>query len=379
MPSRKRWHPSQESDELVFAVCDRFLSQLGKQYSSQSGNADGARRGAAAAIATWLREKWGREDLTRERIYPLFWEAARRGFLFLQPPREQYLARQLAERFQVGQYREDEDTIQVVNARGHDAFRHVTSAGADLVYSLIQRVGQKKGRVHLGLGAGYSSMIVAKRLAGRVYSDLTCPPLVLHALSAGGFLIDKPYNAPITYLSYFDGALPQVDSIALFSETVVSEDEYQRVKNNPGVRKSMECAADVDIVLTSFASAHDEHGMLGQYLEALLKEGGLDPNAVRRMQDAGWIGDVQFRPYSAEGPIIEECPVRAVTLFELSDLVELAESGQKYVVLLAGPCGECGRLKTDALEPLLTNPKLRLWTHLVSDVDTVGALLKSQA
>jgi hypothetical protein len=379
MPSRKRWHPSQESDELVFAVCDRFLSQLGKQYSSRSGNADVARRGAAAAVASWLREKWGREDLTRERIYPLFWEAARRDFLFLQPPREQYLARELADRFQVGRYREDEETVQVVNARGRDAFRHVTSAGADLVYSLIQRVGKKKGRVHLGLGAGYSSMMVAKRLAGRVYSDLTCPPLVLHALSAGGFLIDKPYNAPITYLSYFDGALPQVDSIALFSETVVSEDEYQRVKSNPGVRKSMECAAEIDIVLTSFASARDEHGMLGQYLEALLKEGALAPRAVERMRDAGWIGDVQFRPYSSEGPIIEECPVRAVTLFELSDLVELAKSGQKYVVLLAGPCGECGRLKTDALEPLLTNPKLRLWTHLVSDVDTVGALLKSQA
>ncbi|MHC4404670.1 MAG: hypothetical protein ACYTG0_33880, partial [Planctomycetota bacterium] len=92
MPSRRRWHPSQESDELVFAVCDRFLAQLGHQYGSPSEAADGSRRGAAAAIAEWLQEEWNRDDLTREKIYPLFWEAARRDFLLLRPPREQYLA-----------------------------------------------------------------------------------------------------------------------------------------------------------------------------------------------------------------------------------------------------------------------------------------------
>ena len=32
MARKKRWHPSQESDELVFAVCDRFLSHLARQY-----------------------------------------------------------------------------------------------------------------------------------------------------------------------------------------------------------------------------------------------------------------------------------------------------------------------------------------------------------
>ena len=91
MPKKKRWHPSQESDELVFAVCDRFLAQLDQQYNPRSPGADGGRKGAAAAIADWLKEKWGRDDLTREKIYPLFWEAARRRFLFLQPPREMHL------------------------------------------------------------------------------------------------------------------------------------------------------------------------------------------------------------------------------------------------------------------------------------------------
>jgi hypothetical protein len=64
-----------------------------------------------------------------------------------------------------------------------------------------------------------------------------------------------------------------------------------------------------------------------------------------------------------------------VTLFELDDLAALARREDKYVVLFAGPCGECGHTKTSALVPLLTEPRLRLWTHLVTDVQTASELL----
>jgi DNA-binding transcriptional regulator LsrR (DeoR family) len=94
-----------------------------------------------------------------------------------------------------------------------------------------------------------------------------------------------------------------------------------------------------------------------------------------RMLAAGWVGDVQFRPYTAEGPLLDACPVKAVTLFEIADMVRRIERPEKYVVLLAGPCGECGEPKTDALVPLLTRPSLRLWTHLVTDVQTAASLL----
>jgi DNA-binding transcriptional regulator LsrR (DeoR family) len=42
---------------------------------------------------------------------------------------------------------------------------------------------------------------------------------------------------------------------------------------------------------------------------------------------------------------------------------------------VAGPCGECGETKKNALLPLLANPKLRLWTHLVTDAKTAKELL----
>ncbi len=382
MPRKKRWHPSQESDELVFSVCDRFLSHLAQQYDPRSGKPEAARTGSAAAIADWLNKRWGRKDLTRERIYPLFWEAVRRNYLLLQPPRELHFAQRLAEAFGVSRYAEDTETIQVVNRRGPDALTHVATAGADLVLSLIKRLGKKKKeqgaadpRIHLGLGGGFSAMMVAKRLASRLYSDLQCPPLVLHALTAGGFLVDQPQKAPVTYFSYFDDLLTKTEYVGLFSATVVPSGDYGQVIAHPGVHESFERAGEIDIVVTSFATARDEHGLLNQYLKHLIDKGELRREVLEDMKALGWVGDVQFRPYSAGGPIVEGCPVRAVTLFEIADLVAWAERPDKYVVLLAGPCSECGTTKTEAMLPLLTQPELRLWTHLVTDVQTAAELL----
>ncbi|HPZ84503.1 MAG TPA: hypothetical protein PL064_13775, partial [Thermogutta sp.] len=107
----------------------------------------------------------------------------------------------------------------------------------------------------------------------------------------------------------------------------------------------------------------------------LLEEGVIQQKEIEAMVRAGWRGDVQFRPYSSERPILEECPVQVVTLFEIEDLVRLASQPDKYVVLIAGPCSECHRLKTDALLPLIQQPNLRLWTHLVMDLDTARELL----
>jgi len=287
------------------------------------------------------------------------------------------LAQRIADTYHVGRELGDQREVQVVNVRRPEAIRHVTSAGAELVLSLVEKIGRRKRPVHIGLGAGYSAMMVARHLADRIRSDPDCPGLVLHALSAGGFQVDKPQRSPITYFNYFDGALTKVDFVALFSHTIVPNDDYERIRKSPGVQKAFERADEIDIVVTSFAWAHDEHGMLRQFLKHLVDAGELESDTIRRMLDAGWTGDVQFRPYSATGPILEECPVRAVTLFELSDLARIAHTEGKHVVLLARPCGECGTLKTEALRPLLTEPSLRLWTHLVVDVDTAGALLKS--
>jgi DNA-binding transcriptional regulator LsrR (DeoR family) len=394
MPRRRGWHPSQESDELVFAACDRFLAHLHRQYSPQgepgSSNltsSEGRKSGeeapeSAAAIAQWLNREFKRHDITRERIYPLFWEAARRKFLFVQPPRERDLARRIAELYGLPFASDAPETIQVVNARGPGVLRHVASAGADVVLALIKRLGRKKQEdrradtsVHVGLGGGVTAMMVAERLASRIRSDLECPKLVLHALTAGGFLVDQPAEAPVTYFSYFHDVLNEPEYVGLFSATVVPSGQYQQVISSPGVRESFARADEIDVVITSFASADDPHGLLKKYLQHLIEKGEMDQKALEAMEALGWVGDVQFRPYTAEGPMDDGCPVRAVTLFEPSALVERASQPDKYVVLLAGPCHECGKTKTSALIPLLRQPRLRLWTHLVTDLKTAHELV----
>jgi DNA-binding transcriptional regulator LsrR (DeoR family) len=337
---------------------------------------------SAAAIAEWLNREFGRHDITRERIYPLFWEAARRKFLFLQPPRERDLARRIAGLYELDRFQGAPETVQVVNARGPGVLRHVASVGADVVLSLIKRAGQRKreeGRkdlsVHVGLGGGVTAMMVAERLASRIRSDLDCPKLVLHALTAGGFLVDQPTEAPVTYFSYFHDVLNEPEYVGLFSATVVPSGQYDQVIASPGVRESFSRAEEIDVIITSFASADDPYGLLKKYLEHLVEKGEMDKKALEAMQALGWVGDVQFRPYTAEGPMADGCPVRAVTLFEPSALVQRVQQPDKYVVLLAGPCHECGRTKTTALIPLLRQPTLRLWTHLVTDLKTAHELV----
>lgn len=377
----ERWHPSQEDDELIFAVCNRFLSKYGK---GETLTTDREER-SAASISKWLREERGRNDLSREKVYPLFREAVRRNFLHLQPPVENVLARRLIEHFHLENTNRE---ISVVNVTGPETSQHVTSVAADKVIALIDRVAMEKRRlalingtdpdqqaVHLGMGAGYATMLLAKRLANRVAQGGACPRLVLHAISSGGFFIDEPHKSPTTYFSYFDDTLSEIEYVALFSETVVHSNEYEKVKKNPGLRRCFDRKSEIDIIVTSLADAEHSHGLLGQYLGWLTNEGLIDSDVVSHMRQRGWVGDVQFRPYTKEGELENVCPVRAVALFEIDEMVRFAKKPNHHLVLIGGPCGECGASKTEALRPLLTNERLRLWNHLVTDVRTARELL----
>ena len=98
---------------------------------------------------------------------------------------------------------------------------------------------------------------------------------------------------------------------------------------------------------------------------------GLPPIARHKV-----VGDVQYNPFSENGPVLFDSGVRAVTLFELDELKELAEKKGKYVVLVSGPCWKCKKLRTHALRPLVANPRLKVWSHLVTDLATAEDLVK---
>jgi len=377
-----RWQASMESDDLIFAVCHRYFHQLGK--SAQAAEGEARTRGAAAAVAEWIQAEYSRPDITREKIYPLFWEACQRGFLLLQAPWEETLRQKLVTSYRLERHPGE---ITVVNAGGDSTAQHVTSTAADLILKLIDKVWTEKKKkfpddpaaqaVHLGMGAGYAAMLVAKRLSQKIRSGEEVPTLVLHAISTGGFLPQEPHKSPTTYFTFFDRSMTSIKYVALFSETVVDNADYEKLQKNPGIRQSFERKGEIDIIVTSLAAADHEHGLLVQYLSHLVEQEFMEPNLLETMRKAGWIGDVQFQPYSKDGPLHNVCPVRAVTLFELEELVELVKANNgKYVVLVAGPCGECGATKKNALRPLIANDNLRLWTHLVLDARTARELLE---
>ena len=346
---------AQFPDEIVFAVCERFLTGQGE---------------GATKIAEWLREE-KTLPVTREMIYPLIAEGIRREYLILHAPEAHTAAQRIADRYHVPL-----DAVRVVAVRGLSAIEHVAYHAAEVAADTIRRLGTHKSRVHIGLGAGAMTVAVARHLADRLHMEDGFPDLTLHALSSG-FSVHTPQMAPVSFFSFFHDAKPSIKYVGLFAQAIVTSDEYERVKQAPGVSESFEAAAEIDLVITSLASAQDGHGDLSHFMEvaAEKKKDATAAAKLEQLRAAGWRGDVQYRPYSATGPIVMDTGVRALTLFELSDLVRLGATQNKEVILVAGPCGVCATSKADALVPLLIEPTLRVWTRLIMDVATAEELV----
>lgn len=338
-------------DPLLISVCEKFLRE------EKPGD-----------IAEWLQKEHELPNMKRESIYPLLREARRRGYFSVLPPAEIALQQRICDRFQV-----EKESIHVVRVRGDTAPGYVADAAAKEIVGLIYEVARTKERVHLGLGGGATVQGVARALSWRLRSEVSLPPLGLHALSSG-FDVNNPASAPVVFLGLFDQAAPDIEYVGLFAPAVVEAKAYQRQLTLPGVSESFQRAGEIDIVVTSLASASDDHGQLNRFMNLGEKKSkGL--GALRR---AGWVGDVAYRPYSETGPIETNPGIRAVSLFELKQLVDLAKKLNKHVVLVATPCGVCHEPKGEALRPLLTEESLRLWTHLVMDLTTAQSLLPQE-
>ena len=238
---------------------------------------------------------------------------------------------------------------------------------------MIKSLGEKKKRVHVGLGGGETIRQMAQLLATRLRNEAFLPKLALHAISSG-FNVSDPRTAPVTFLNFFENIATDIEYYGLFAPAVVATSEYERVKDMVGVKESFEAAERIDIVLTSLATATDKHGALRQFAKVGSK--GFKTDALRA---ARWIGDLQYQPYSKKGPIEVDVGVRAVTLFDLRDLREFAGRRNKHVVVAAGPCGSCVTPKTAAVAPLLECQELKVWTKLVMDLSTAKELLAAVA
>jgi DNA-binding transcriptional regulator LsrR (DeoR family) len=347
---------------LIYGVAERFIRQK-NPATGRPWNAD--------TLAQWLGEQG--YPRSREQIYPILREAARRGYLKGSPPHSLGVHAVLEKR-----YPDMPADTRILDVMPPLVVENLATETAEVVFELIVSIAEGGGasrsrrkpyrRIHVGFGAGGTTRRVAECLAERLASEPKIPPITVHALSSG-FAIERPLEAPIAFFSFFENLHEPVEFVSLYSPPAVECTEYEAIKKLPGVKRSFELKKKLDIVVTSLAQADDPHGLLNMYLGA--------EKAARRAElgRRGHVGDVQWQPYSKKGPLAVKTGHRVVTLFDLPDLVRLAAEPGKHVVLVAGPCIVCGKVKAKALRPLLTEPRLRVCNHLVTDVETGRKLL----
>jgi hypothetical protein len=334
--------PKHMSDQLLVSLCARFLEE--KQRTEN--------------VVEWLAQDHG-ITVKRNQIYAYLREANERGLIRLQVRQSQRLQERLVKILGV-----EPGTVRVADAVGPGAAEQVAIHGAEFALELIRKLGRESthSTVRLGLGGGRALRLLSGRLAEMLRQTGDIPPLAVHALSAG-FDALAPQDAPITFLGRFEQVAEEL--VGIFSPGVLETGELERMKALPGIAGAFKSAKKLDLVVTALASATDESGALNRFLA----HGGHEKlDESRRLLEAeGWVADVLYEPYNREEPIETQLPVQPVSVFTLKELVACAK--KKNVLLVVGP-SPSGRTKTDALMPLLTSRKLRVWTHIVLDART---------
>jgi DNA-binding transcriptional regulator LsrR (DeoR family) len=327
------------------------------------------RQKSAKEISDYLNKSYGLR-LTRQQTYDLIGLAEERGFLDLRPPEEQSLRLQLARKYQ----QLPADTT-VVDVSGRITMDHVAYKAAVRIAELIhgrEQVGASN--VTIGFGAGSTMARVARALARILRRTPPSSQTLTFVALSQGFVPSQPGTAPTTFLPQFDVLRDrfEIRYVGLFAEPMMRTERYQdTIDEHPIVKECFQAKNDLDIVVSSCASSSDPHALLRVFLDINNPDMKED---LQTLRTEDWQGDVMFRPFSHK-PIDVETHYRAVTLFDLEDLVAWRKKPGKHAIFVVGPCAQCGRLKTQALKPLLTQPALHVCGHLFLDSDTARDLL----
>ena len=351
MPRRKRIredlvrHPYEGRndftyDELVSLVCKHFCRGF-----SMSETRD------------LLLTKHG-VKLNREEPWQMVSYAALNGRIRFVAPYEQEQQQRIEERY---------GFLKVIIPRtgaGDDVSYHVARTLLDLIRTR-HSLNPAKEEIHVGFAGGSSLRKSARMLADllrHAQPEGLPKRLVFHAMVAG-FNIDDPRPDPNAFFTLLanDPALNiQTSFVALLAPGIVKSRLVDGLKAIEDIRSAYDRANQIEIIVTS-AGGHWQQGHSALYDMYMQRS----PASLELLRKAGCIGDMMWRPIGSQGPIEVDTEVRAMTLMELGMLPKFISQG-KQVLLLLGPCGQCGGPKTDVLQALL-DMKQRLITHLVVD------------
>lgn len=312
------------------------------------------------------------EAFTRQQVYKLLNIAAAQNLLVVQPPHVDSITEKL-----IAAHGIPRNSLRVVGVRGKNAIEHLATSTADLLFSLVMNLKRERSKktVHIAVGSGRSTNLVCARLGAKLHAELARPNIVIHALTGGwdsGTLV-----SPVSHFSHFqftDQDEPSVEFVNLSVPPLVPVEDFSGIRNLPFIRDAFERFSEVDIVVSSIGNRHDDHCTFAEAMNLRwVREYG---NPKKKLDQQGWVGDIQYLPYNELGPI-EMGGLKACVLMSFADLVKMAQLADKFVVVLVGPCGRCGKSKAPALLPLVSSVKLRVFSHLVLDLTTGEDLLRS--
>lgn len=203
-------------------------------------------------------------------------------------------------------------------------------------------------------------------------SDDLPKKLVFHTL-VSGFDINYPATDPNAFSTFLTHPSIQVDVefVALHAPPLIRPGQWDQIRTLPGVREAVERTGDLHLIVTSASSLEDADGMLIRYYLLYAKK------LIGRLKKEKAVGDMLWQPLSHKGPIdTSNYDYCALTLISLNELQSRVEKGLQ-VLLALGPCGRCGRLKSDVLGAILCQVR-PLITHLVVDSRSVREMFEAE-
>lgn len=261
------------------------------------------------------------------------------------------------------------ESLRVIHVRSADAdpLAMTGMAAARWLLEMLEELKKTKKDKPIGVGfsSGRTARLVCKSLSEllRFRSDVN---IRLHALNSG-WDAEQSNNAPVAFFSYFE----DTPSIGLFSPPLVKAADHTAtgLLGLTGIKEAFAAKREIDIVVSSLGVAQAGHN---HRLDALEKMKVPDPFAGLPEEQKP-VGDIGFRAYSKVGPLTETGDqFRAVSVFELSEIVSRIQLGTLKCLLVIAPDKECP--KGLAAVPLIQEPSLRVFTQLLIGIEDAQAI-----
>lgn len=310
-----------------------------------------------------------------ENLWDLLRFAAQEGLFVHQAPLEYRLATEL---FQRQDWLRHHTTV--VETASPDA---LADRAAEKLLELIREAAplSPDRTVHVGCAGGWTMRAIALKLSARLREDHAANPqtLVFHAMVAG-FDEDDFQVDPNSFIhSLVDGGLSvKIRFLRMPMPGIVTREEYLRLREMPSIRRTLQRASEIQIVVTSGSLLEDHTSTIRTFFNSLAES---DPacsvdDLFTSYSDAGVIGDFLWQPLTEHGPADIDLPYRVATLMSLRDLQDfLARSPANRVLAVLG-CSTMTRMPKSRLLGSLTRCPERLISDLVVDTPTLNGYLQ---